>query len=213
LLALFLLTFGAVAWAQTPSPTPVNPATRPPGQEQQPATAPPGTQQPPAQVPPGTNIVPSAQPTPIEPIQEPREPNFPAVQQQPVPPLPDLTRIGIVSSNMLTLSMNDAIFSVTPQIIKNVTPQTSTFLGGGGAAGTTSVTTLNLSPSLTKSFEKGGGTYTLSFANSRTSTSSVNSSLSPFYSSNLSLQFNQPLLRNRTIDASRHAIKVQKKRL
>lgn len=247
LLALFLLTFGAVAWAQTPSPTPVNPATRPPGQEQQPATAPPGTQQPPAQVPPGTNIVPSAQPTPIEPIQEPREPNFPAVQQQPVPPPPDLTRIGIVSSNMLTLSMNDAIrkalqnnndievakddvrfaetqlrslygvydpiFSVTPQIIKNVTPQTSTFLGGGGAAGTTSVTTLNLSPSLTKSFEKGGGTYTLSFANSRTSTSSVNSSLSPFYSSNLSLQFTQPLLRNREIDASRHAIRVQKKRL
>jgi outer membrane protein TolC len=247
LLALFLLTFGAVAGAQTPSPTPVNPATRPPGQEQQPATAPPGTQQPPAQAPPGTNIVPSAQPTPIEPIQEPREPAFPPVQQQPVPPLPDLTRIGIVSSNMLTLTMNEAIrkalqnnndievakddvrfaetqlrslygvydpiFSVTPQIIKNVTPQTSTFLGGGGAAGTTSVTTLNLSPSLTKSFEKGGGTYTLSFANSRTSTSSVNSSLSPFYSSNLSLQFTQPLLRNREIDASRHAIRVQKKRL
>jgi HAE1 family hydrophobic/amphiphilic exporter-1 len=107
----------------------------------------------------------------------------------------------------------DPVFNVTPQIIKNVTPQTSSFLGGGGAAGTTSVTTFNLSPSLTKSFEKGGGSYTVSFSNARTSTSSTNSSLSPFYSSNLSLQYNQPLLRNREIDASRHAIRVQKKRL
>jgi outer membrane protein len=247
LFGLAVLVSGTAALAQTPSPTPVNPATQPPGQVQQPATAPPGTQQPPPQVPPGTNVVPMASPTPVVPIQDPREPDFPDQQPKPLPPLPDLTRVGIVSSNVLTLSMNDAIrkalqnnndievarddvrfaetqlrslygvydpiFSVTPQIIKNVTPQTSTFLGGGGAAGTTSVTTINVSPSLTKSFEKGGGTYTLSFANSRTSTSSVNSSLSPFYSSNLSLQFTQPLLRNRSIDASRHAIKVQKKRL
>jgi outer membrane protein TolC len=248
LLALFLLTVAVVAAAQTPSGTPPNPATQPPGQEPTPpATAPPGTQQPAAQTPPGTNVVPTAQPTPVAPIQDPREPIYPDVQARPLPPMPDLTRIGIISSNVLTLSMNDAIrkalqnnndievakddvrfaetqlrslygvydpiFSVTPQIIKNVTPQTSTFLGGGGAAGTTSVTTFNLSPSLTKSFEKGGGNYTLSFANSRTSTSSTNSSLSPFYSSNLALQFTQPLLRNRSIDASRHAIKVQKKRL
>jgi outer membrane protein len=248
LLTLAVLASGTIALAQTPSPTPVNPATQPPGQQQQPATAPPGTQQPATQAPPGTNVVPTAQPTPIGPvIQEPREPNFPDVQAQQIPPLPDLTRVGITSSNVLTLSMNDAIrkalqnnndievarddvryaetqlrslygvydpiFSVTPQIIKNVTPQTSSFLGGGGAAGTTSVTTFNVSPSLTKTFEKGGGNYTLTFANSRTSTSSTNSSLSPFYSSNLSLQFNQPLMRNREIDTFRHAIRVQKKRL
>jgi HAE1 family hydrophobic/amphiphilic exporter-1 len=252
--ALFVLACFSATLAQTPSPTPVNPATQPPGQTQipgqtvPPATAPPGTQPQNPQTPPGTNIVPTAQPTPVEPgLQEPRTPTFPDVQSMPVPPLPDLTRVGVVSSNVLPLSMNDAIrqalqnnndievakddvrfaetqlrslygvydpiFSVTPQIIKNVTPQTSSFLGGGGAAGTTSVTTFNLGPALTKSFERGGGTYTLGFNNSRTSTSSTNSSLSPFYSSNLSLQFNQPLLRNREIDASRHAIKVQKKRL
>jgi HAE1 family hydrophobic/amphiphilic exporter-1 len=252
--ALFVLACFSATLAQTPSPTPVNPATQPPGQTQipgqtvPPATAPPGTQPQNPQTPPGTNIAPTAQPTPVEPgLQEPRTPTFPDVQSMPVPPLPDLTRVGVVSSNVLPLSMNDAIrqalqnnndievakddvrfaetqlrslygvydpiFSVTPQIIKNVTPQTSSFLGGGGAAGTTSVTTFNLGPALTKSFERGGGTYTLGFNNSRTSTSSTNSSLSPFYSSNLSLQFNQPLLRNREIDASRHAIKVQKKRL
>jgi outer membrane protein len=233
LLALLLLAGGASAFGQTPSPTPVNPATLPPGTQEQSPAAPPGAQP-----------VPTAQPTPVQP--EPRQPNFPDVQQQPLPPLPDLTRVGVESGNVLTLSLNDAIrtalqnnndievarddvryneqvlrslegvyqpvFAVTPQLIRSVTPQTSS-LGGAGAAGTTSNTTLNLSPSLSKSFVTGGGNYTLSFANSRNSTSSTRSSLTPFYSSNLSLQFTQPLLRNRSIDANRHSIRVQKKRL
>ncbi|HMJ26024.1 MAG TPA: TolC family protein [Pyrinomonadaceae bacterium] len=245
-LALFVLACFSGVLAQTPRPTPVNPATLPPGQTQPPSTAPPGTQTQNPQTPPGTTVVPTAQPTPPEPtLEEPRNPNFPDVQAMPLPPLPDLTRVGVVSSNVLPLSLNDAVrqalqnnndievarddvrfaetrlrslygvydplFSVTPQLIKNVTPQTSSFLGGGGAAGTTSVTTFNLGPALSKQFEKGGGFYTLTFNNSRTSTSSTNSSLSPFYSSNLSLQFTQPLLRNRSIDADRRAIKIQKK--
>jgi outer membrane protein TolC len=247
-LALFVLACFSGVLAQTPRPTPVNPATLPPGQAQPPATAPPGTQTQNPQAPPGTTVSPAAQPTPPDSsLAEPRNPSFPDVQAMPLPPLPDLTRVGVVSSNVLSLSMNDAIrqalqnnndievarddvrfaetqlrslygaydpvFSITPQIIKNVTPQTSSFLGGGGAAGTTSVTTFNLGPALSKQFERGGGFYTLGFNNSRTSTSSTNSSLSPFYSSNLSLQFTQPLLRNRAIDANRRAIKVQKKRL
>jgi outer membrane protein len=236
-LALFVLACFSAVLAQTPSPTPVNPATQPPGQEQIP----------PATAPPGTNVVPAAQPTPVQPTrQEPRQPNFPDVQQQPVPPLPDLTRIGIVSSNVVPLSLNDAIrkalqnnndievarddvrfaeqqlrayqgvyepiFSITPQIIQNITPQQSS-LGGSGSTGKTTATILNLSPSITKSFEKGGGTYTLSFANSHTNTSNNFSLINPFYSSNLSLNINQPLLRNRSIDSNRHLIRVQKKRL
>ena len=237
LLALLLL-FAASAMAQTPSPTPVNPATLPPGQEQLP----------PPTAPPGSNITtPVLQPTPTTPvIQEPQLPNFPDVQARPVPPLPDLTRVGVLSTNVVPLSMNDAIrkalqnnndievarddvryneqvlrslygvyqpvFSVTPQIIKNITPQQSS-LGGSGTSGTTSTTIFNLSPSLTKVFEKGGGTYTVSFANSRTNTSSSFSLINPYYSSNLSLQIAQPLLRNRSIDANRHSIRVQKKHL
>src|ERR1700693_3520052 len=84
-LALFVLVCFSAALAQTPRPTPVNPATQPPGQQVPPATAPPGTQPQNPQTPPGTNIVPAAQPTPVEPaMQEPRAPNFPDVQQQPV---------------------------------------------------------------------------------------------------------------------------------
>jgi len=246
--SLFIFAGSVVASAQTPSPTPPNPATQPPGQEQpQPPTVPPATQQPSPQAPPGTNVVPIAQPTPVEPTtQEPREPNFPNPQPQPVPPLPDLTRVGIQSSNVLTLSLNDAIrkalqnnndievarddvryaeqqlrayqgvyepvFSITPQLIKNVTPQQSS-LGGSGSSGKTSTTIINLSPSITKMFETGGGTYTLSFANSRTNTSNSFSLINPYYSSNLSLTITQPLLRNRSIDVNRHLIRVQKKHL
>jgi HAE1 family hydrophobic/amphiphilic exporter-1 len=236
-LALFVLACFSAAGAQTPSPTPINPATQPPGQEQTP----------PPTAPPGTNVVPMAQPTPVVPAtQEPRQPNFPDVQAQPLPPLPDLSRIGIVSSNVVPLSLNDAIrralqnnndievsrddvrfaeqqlrglygvydpiFSVTPQIIQNITPQQSS-LGGSGSTGKTTTTTLNFSPSVIKTFEKGGGTYTLSFANSHVNTSNNFSLINPFYSSNLSLNINQPLLRNRSIDSNRHAIRVQKKRL
>ena len=236
----FIIATSVAALAQTPSPTPVNPATLPPGQQTTSPTAPPGQT-----IIPGTPIAtPTVQPTPITPAIQ--EPTFPEIKPQPLPPLPDLTRVGVLSSNVVPLSLTDAIrkalqnnndievsrddvrfaeqqlrslqgvydpiFAVTPQLIRNVTPQTSS-LGGAGAAGTTSNTTFNLSPSLFKQFSTGGGNYTVSFANSRQSTSSTRSSLTPFYSSNLSLAFTQPLLRNRSIDANRHAIRVQRKRL
>ncbi|PYS81434.1 MAG: hypothetical protein DMF70_09275, partial [Acidobacteria bacterium] len=51
------------------------------------------------------DLVPQAMPV----LQEPRPPNFPDVPQQTVPPLPDLTRLGVLSSNVLALSVNDAI--------------------------------------------------------------------------------------------------------
>jgi outer membrane protein len=106
----------------------------------------------------------------------------------------------------------DPILSFTPQIDKRITPQQSS-LGGSGRSGTTTNTTYSLSPSLNKAFELGGGNYTLNFANSHTNTSSTFSFINPFYSSNLSLQFTQPLLRNRSIDNNRRQIRIQKKRL
>ena len=237
-----------VAQTPTPRPTPINPATQPPGQEPLPTpppAAPPGTQPISPTAPPGVLVQPTPVPSPIDPtLPDPREPNFPVQQAQPVMPMPDLSRVGIIASNILTLSLNDAIrkalqnnneieiarddvrfaetqlrglygvydplFSVTPQIIHNITPQQSS-LGGGGAAGTTTTTIFNVSPTISKNFYRGGGSYTLGFANSRQTTSNLFSSLSPAYSSNLSLQFNQPLLRNRDIDINRRSIKIQKK--
>ncbi|HEU5238481.1 MAG TPA: TolC family protein [Pyrinomonadaceae bacterium] len=209
-LALLLLSV-TTAWAQTPSPTPL------------------------------PQVGPMPQATPVD---EPRQPTFPTAQTQNLPPLPDLTRVGVISSNVLPLSMNDAIkralqnnndievsrddvrvaeqrlralygfydpvFSVTPAIDQRISPVTSIF-AGGGTRGTVKNTTLSVSPTLSKFFEMGGGSYQLQFNNFRTTTDATNSTLNPFYSSNLTLLYTQPLLRNRSIDTNRHAIRVQKK--
>jgi outer membrane protein len=104
------------------------PETRPNTQN---PTAPPGSQQPPPQAPPGStapqtpgqqttqpSTQPSTQPTPAagatppgtEPtVQEPVEPNFPSTDPRPLPPMPNLTRLGVNTSNVLTLSLNEAI--------------------------------------------------------------------------------------------------------
>lgn len=265
---LFIGSYGV--FAQTPAATPPrNPAqqdaTKPPGSETQnpnvppgtqqtaPPTAPPGTQQPPAQAPPGNPTVvpqpPSTQvPANTEPsqLQEPREPVFPTVEQRPLPPIPNMSRLGVTADNALTLSLNDAIkralennsdieiarddvrfaetqlrslegvydpfLSFTPQIDKRITPVQNVFAGGGNS-GQVSTTTFSLGPTLNKSFSTGGGDYQLSFSNSKTRTSAGNSTLNPYYSSNLSLVFTQPLWRDRSIDNNRRQIRIQKKRL
>src|ERR1043165_4724486 len=59
-----------------------------------------------AQTPSPTPVAtPAATPTAAEPA----PPNFPDTQPQPVPPMPDLTRVGVISSNSVPLTMNDAI--------------------------------------------------------------------------------------------------------
>jgi outer membrane protein len=258
---LLIAAAAGAAWAQVPSASPTPNAATPPGTETQNPTAPPASQQPAPQTPPGpptvpgvtttAPVVPLASPSPspsteTTPLEEPREPLFPTVQPRPLPPLPNLTRLGVTSDNTVTLSLNDAIkralennndievarddvrlaetqlralegiydplLSFTPQIDKRITPQQSS-LGGSGRSGTTTNTTYSLSPSLNKSFELGGGNYTLNFANSHTNTSSTFSFINPYYSSNLSLTFTQPLLRNRPIDNNRRQIRIQKKRL
>jgi len=268
---LMMILFAVLAanipiFAQQPAPTPrTSPtpdAAKPPGQEQnqpvpeaaRPSTqnpaAPPGTQQTRPTTPPGTTVTPQT-PTPspapgeATPLEEPREPVIPTFQARPLPPPPDLTRLG-VSGSTIPLSLNDAIrkalennndiavarddvrfaetqlralegifdtvFAITPQYDKRISPQSSS-LGGSGSSGTTSTTTYSFSPSVNKQFGRGGGSYFLSFANSKTDTSNSFSLLNPFYSSNLSLNFNQPLLRNRSIDNNRRQIRIQRKRL
>jgi outer membrane protein TolC len=182
----------------------------------------------------------STQPSPsTEPL---REPVIPQFQAKPLPPVPSLSRLG-VGSESVPLSLNDAvkralennndievarddvrfaetqlralegifdpIFAITPQYDRRISPQQSQ-LGGGSV---TSTTTYSWSPSVQKQFGRGGGSYFLQFQNSHTDTSSSFSLLNPFYSSNLSLGFTQPLLRDRSIDNNRRQIRIQRKRL
>src|ERR1044071_2964642 len=233
---------GTTTPAQNPSAPPgtqqTNP-TQPPGtvvRPQTPAVRPSPT--PAAGNVPGGSTQPSTEPS-TEPI---REPNIPQFQAKPLPPVPSLNRLG-VGSEAVNLSLNDAIkralennndievarddvrfaetqlralegifdpvFAFTPQYDKRISPQQSS-LGGGSV---TSTTTYSWTPAVVKQFGRGGGNYFLQFQNSHTNTSNSFSLLNPFYSSNLSLQFTQPLVRDRSIDNNRRQIRIQRKRL
>ena len=171
-----------------------------------------------------------------------RDPVIPQFQAKPLPPVPSLSRLG-VGSESIPLSLNDAIkralennndievarddvrfaetqlralegifdpiFAIRPQYDKRISPQQSS-LGGGSV---TSTTTYSWNPSVQKQFGRGGGNYFLQFDNAHTNTSNSFSLLNPFYSSNLSLSFTQPLLRDRSIDNNRRQIRIQRKRL
>jgi HAE1 family hydrophobic/amphiphilic exporter-1 len=106
----------------------------------------------------------------------------------------------------------DPFFSITPQLDRRVIPVQNIF-AGGGTSGQLSNTTYSFNPAVTKQFGKGGGNYQVMFSNSRTETSATNSTLNPYYSSNLSLNFTQPLWRNRSIDNNRRQIRIQRKRI
>lgn len=213
--------------------TPQNPAA-PPGVPQTNPTAPPGTSPNPSPTPlPGGSQ---------EPLREPVIPIFQAKPLPPVPSLSrlgigtetvplslnDAIKRALENNNDIEVARDDVrvaetqlralegifdpIFAITPQFDKRISPQQSS-LGGSGQSGTTSTTTYSFSPSVAKQFGKGGGEYFLSFQNQHTNTSNSFSLLNPFYSSNLSLTFTQPLLRDREIDNNRRQIRIQRKRL
>lgn len=106
----------------------------------------------------------------------------------------------------------DPVFTITPQYDKRISPQQSS-LGGAAQGGTTSNTTYSWNPAVVKQFGRGGGNYFLQFDNQYTNTSNSFSLLNPFYSSNLSLSYTQPLWRDRSIDNNRRQIRIQRKRL
>jgi len=58
-----------------------------------------------------------------------------------------------------------------------------------------------------------GGSYDLSFTNSRTDTSNRNATLNPQFPSALTLTYTQPLFRNLRFDQNRHNIEIAKKNL
>ena len=178
---------------------------------------------------------------PQEPLREPVIPQFQAKPMPPIPSLErlgvgneqlplslnDAIKRALENNNDIEVARDtvriaetqlralegvfDPIFAIQPTYDKRISPQQSQL--GGGTGGTTSTTTWSLGPSVAKQFGKGGGNYFLSFANNYTNTNNTFSLLNPFYSSNLSLQFTQPLLRDRSIDNNRRQIRIQRKRL
>ena len=217
------------------TPTSQSP-TAAPGTQQTNPTAAPGTipSQTPAPTPPSGEV--------LGPVREPVIPPFQPRQLPPIPSLQrigvgtetlplslnDAIKRALENNNDIEVARDDVriaetqlralegifdpIFEITPQYDKRISPVQSE-LSGGGTAGTTSTTTYSWSPSLTKQFGRGGGNYFLRFDNTHTNTSNSFSLLNPFYSSNLSLTFTQPLLRDRSIDNNRRQIRIQRKRI
>lgn len=225
----------------TPTTPTQNPPTAPPGTPTTNPTAPPATV--PSQTPsPTTSPVPSTGADTMGPVREPVIPQFQARPLPPIPSLQrlgvgtetlplslnDSIKRALENNNDIEVARDDVrfaetqlralegifdpVFEITPQYDKRIAPVQSQLSGGGGAA-TTSTTTYTWSPSVTKQFGTGGGNYFLQFANSHTDTSNSFSLLNPFYSSNLSLSFTQPLLRDRSIDNNRRQIRIQRKRV
>jgi outer membrane protein TolC len=223
--------------------TPAQNPTAPPGTQQTSPTAPPGSavtpQATPLPTPPAGNVPGGSN----EPLREPVIPQFQAKPLPPVPSLQRLgvgneslplsmnaaIKRALENNNDIEVARDDVRFAetqlralegifdpvigLTPNYDKRISPQQSQLGGGSGSSGTVSTTTWSLSPSVQKQFGRGGGSYFLQFQNSHTNTSNSFSLLNPFYSSNLSLQFTQPLLKNRSIDNNRRQIRIQRKRL
>ena len=103
------------------------------------------------------------------------------------------------------LGVYDPVFTVSPTYNNNVQPQTST-LGGADLSGVTKNNSFTVDSHVNKLLKKGGGSYNVFFNNSRNSTSSTFSQLNPTFSTNLGIQFTQPLFRTRGIDQTRRQI-------
>jgi len=214
----------------------------PPGTSQTNPTTPPGTTTTSPTTKPGVTPAPTPLPGETQEIREPNIPVFQAKPLPPVPSLQRLgvgdttvplsmneaIKRALENNNDIEVARDDVrfaetqlralegvfdpVFAITPQYDKRISPQQSS-LGGSGSTGTTSTTTWSWGPSVTKQFGRGGGNYFVNFANSHTDTSNSFSLLNPFYSSNLSLSFTQPLWRDRSIDNNRRQIRIQRKRL
>ncbi|HSK74335.1 MAG TPA: TolC family protein [Pyrinomonadaceae bacterium] len=110
------------------------------------------------------------------------------------------------------LGFYDPVVNVTPNYTRNST------------TGSEPTNDFRVNSNVTKSIRQTGGNYSVFFNNSRTenrfaqaqlSSGSTlgESSTSAINSSNLGIQFNQPLLRNFRIDSQRRLIRIQRKRL
>jgi outer membrane protein TolC len=223
-------------------PTTTNP-TAPPGTQQTSPTAPPGSVVTPQATPPPRQPAGNVPGGSTEPIREPVIPQFQARPLPPVPSLTrlgvgseavplslnDAIKRALENNNDIEVARDDVRFaetqlrslegifdpvvSIFPQYDKRISPQQSQLGGGSGTSGTVSTTTWSWTPGIQKQFSRGGGNYFVQFQNSHTDTSNSFSLLNPFYSSNLSVQFTQPLWRDRSIDNNRRQIRIQRKRL
>ena len=99
---------------------------------------------------------------------------------------------------------------VNPTYSSNVQPQPNIF-SGADATGVVSRKQFAANTSFSQFVKKGGGNYSVFFNNTRTTTSSLATTLNPSFTSSLGISYTQPIFRNRRIDQNRRQIKIQRK--
>lgn len=128
-------------------------------------------------------------------------------------PVFDLNTIRLTEASLQApREANNFIIDHWPLISEVNIPATNV-PGGTTESGRITERNITLSPSLTKQLSAGGGQYRFFFDNQRITSNSPITTLSPYYSAAIGVVFNQPLLRNRSIDIYRHDIRIQRKRL
>ena len=104
------------------------------------------------------------------------------------------------------LGVWDPVMGLRAYHTKTVSPVASVL--GGTADGKLTFQELNATPQLSGAFPALGGTYALSFVNSRQTSDSSFNTLNPQYLSQLALNLNQPLWRGLRFDENRHRLQV-----
>jgi HAE1 family hydrophobic/amphiphilic exporter-1 len=115
--------------------------------------------------------------------------------------------LGIESADF-TVAQRAAAFSSTVTTLFNqrgqTNPNTSQLDGTSTSSVTNNASTFNTT--LAKPLERGGGQVSVGFNNGRTSTSNLFSNFNPSYSSSVTANFTQPLLRGFGIDNTRQQL-------
>jgi len=104
------------------------------------------------------------------------------------------------------LGVYDPVMGLRAYRTKSVLPVASVL--GGTADGKLTQSELNATPQLSGAFPALGGTYALSFVNSRQTSDSSFNTLNPLYPTQLALNLNQPLWRGLHFDENRHRVQV-----
>ncbi len=154
----------------------------------------------------------------------------------PVPPKPNLTRVGVQSGISLALSLNDAIRKAlennnqievsrddvkiaekTLQSLQGIYDPTflvSPTYSRNSRTGSGATNDYRISSNFEKVLEKGGGNYSVFFNTNKSGGLSQAGFTTPSSSSSaLGISYTQPLFRNRSIDNTRRQIKIQQKRI
>lgn len=171
------------------------------------------------------------------------EPTFPSQEARPVPPVPDLTRLGVSSDNPVSLSMNEAIrralennndIKVARDEVRINETTLRSFLGIFDPVLSFNPRLVDFTQSTSQPFtgaasskiqsrtfqvntqlqkQFGTGGGNYTLFFDNDRRTSNTSLFTPVYMPEFGVRITQPLWRDRSIDRNRHDIRVQKKRL